>query len=687
MNPEEIPEWIPFLKRIPLFKDLTGEDLRAVAERLKSLSLPRGAILFHQGDRGDSFYLITSGQVHLVIERQGQKTVAAHLGPGDAAGELALLTGESCPHTALLETTSEFLVLSKKDFARIVREKPSLLLHLSRTLSARFAADPRSREQGSRTLPPQILVLLSALDPLDRTVLAVRLAHALSEQTRRRVLLVEMHEEGGAAAANALGLKPQAVTESMLREEDLRHPALLGRLVQVHPSGLGFVTLAPSVLGGRLYRSIFLLMNLLRDNNDIVLVSLDAAFGDVERSVLYEADQWILAGCPARKGVFTDIETRLRAFSPEPKRLTSVWLGDEIPSELTLAPSGEWTRIPWTAEIAERFKAGDNPLRAMERSPRSVRAIDRLARRFGRLRVGLAMGTGAALGFSLVGILKCLKRENLPVDIVAGTSIGSLIGGLTALGMEPEEIEDLVTHVDKAWVYENLFWDLTVPRSGVFAGTTLYRFIRSYFGTKEFHDLELPYACVATDIETGEEVVFKDGRVAEAIRASCGIPLIFAPFHYQGRFLVDGGLVDPVPIQLVSQMGADLLVSVNLTLPAGDRKSALKARRDARHPLGPMGIPGLQQLKDLTLPDALKAPHLGQIFFQMIYTMEYEIARSRSALAHVAIHPDLSRFSWTEFHRGKELVDAGERVAEAVVPKIKALLPYFSDKAKTTLVR
>jgi predicted acylesterase/phospholipase RssA len=117
-------------------------------------------------------------------------------------------------------------------------------------------------------------------------------------------------------------------------------------------------------------------------------------------------------------------------------------------------------------------------------------------------------------------------------------------------------------------------------------------------------------------------------------------------------------------------MGADILLAVNLTMPAGARKNILRERR-ARLPI----------------PEGWASPHVLQVFFQMIYTMEYEIAKAGAPLAHITIHPDLSRFAWTELHRGRELIEAGERVAEEVLPKIKAMLPYFSDSCQVALRR
>ncbi|MCX5787658.1 MAG: patatin-like phospholipase family protein [Elusimicrobia bacterium] len=680
MRPEEIAEWIPFLKRSILFRDLVAEDLEKLALRLQPLSLPKGATLYSRGEPGNSFYLIASGQVRLLAERGGREVVTAFLGRGDSLGEISLLTGEPRSVTVRLDTSSEFLVLSKKDFEEVVRETPSILVQLSRMIAQRMltsqggGAQPVEGEAADRQ---ELVMIVNALEAPARTLLTMHLALAVVEQTRRRVLLVDMSPETG-AVAKAMGLKPVLTSEAMLREQDLRDPAVLRNLVSEHPSGLEVMSLPSVILGGRLYRGIFLLMNLLRESHDFVLVAAGRELGDVEKSILEEADQWVLLGSAATAGAFRALELEMGRIAPQQRRMVKVWVGSpETATAPVLHREGAVT-IPWSDELAAEYGRGVSPYQALEKHPKTRRGIDRLARRIARLSVGLAMGTGAALGYSLIGILKGLKKAGIDVDMLAGTSMGSLIAGFQALGMEPEETAAIAMQVDKAWVYENLFWDLTVPRSGLFAGTTLHRFIRSYFGARQFHELELPFACVATDIETGEEVVLREGRVADAIRASCGIPLLFAPFHHEGRFLVDGGLVDPVPTQVLSQMGADVLISINLTMPAGQRKSSVRERHEAVF----SRIADLSKLKELTLPEALKAPSMIEILFQMIYTMEYEIAQSRVNLAHVVIHPDLSGFHWTEMHRGKDLIEMGERVAEESVPKIKAILPFFADHCK-----
>lgn len=675
MTPEETAAWESFLRRIPLFAGLSAEDTGRVAARMQALSLPKGATLFHQGDESDALYIITSGQVRVVRDVKGVETVEALLGRGETLGEGSVLTGEPRTVTIRLATTCEFLKLARKDFEEVLRETPSILLHLSRIVTRRLIDTDRPAQR--RELEgAQLFALNCALPRADRMLLTAHLSLQLLEQTRRRVLLVDMNPDAG-AVARVLGLKPVVAGEEAVREINLRDPVRIRTLAQQHPSGLSILSLPAATLSGRLYSGIYLFLNFLRDIHDIVLVSMSGELGDVERSVISESDQALLVGSDQTRPQFRQLEAELAGLV-EAKKLTRIWLGEPDVEEASYAFAPPQLWLPWSEELAETLERTGSPYEALEGHPRCRRAVERLARRLSGLKVGVALGTGAALGHSLIGILKVFKKEGIPVDIIAGTSIGSLVGGLTALGLEPEEIEDLAIRVDKGWVYENLFWDLTLPRSGLFAGQTLLRFIRSYFGSKEFSDLDVPFACVATDIETGEEVVLKEGRVAESIRASCGLPLVFQPQRLNGRYLVDGGLVNPVPTKVVADMGADILIAVNLTMPAGSEATRLsRANRSA--PTAPVD---LASLKELALPEVLKAPSVLDVFFQMIYTMEYEIAQSRLGLAHVVIHPDLKGFSWTEMHRAKELIRAGQLVAEQYVPQIKALVPCFQDHCK-----
>jgi len=675
MKLEEIQTWESFLKRTPLFSGLSAEDLGKLAARLQLLSLPKGATLFRQGDESDALYLIVSGHARRYRGQGGQETLVAYLGRGDVVGETGLLTSAPRSSTVRVDATSEVLKLPRKDFEDVLRVHPTILLHLSRTLASRLieggGAAPRPSSEQAR-----LVAFDCALPRRERALIAWRLGAELAAQTRKRVLVVDLAPEPG-DIARAAGLKPSPATETELRSANLRDPAAVAALAQEHPSGVRILSVSPATLGGRLFSQLYLFLNTVRDSHDLALVCLGGPRGDVERAALTEADLILMAGCDSMRPQYRHMEVEVPPLAEESRRLLRLWVGDLEPEDAPLLVGAERVLIPWSDAASEAYETEGRSEAAFAVEPKAAKSLGRLARRIGGTQVGLALGTGAALGHATIGVLKVLKREGIPVDLIAGTSMGSLIAGCFAAGYEPEEIEQLALRIDKSWVYENLFWDLTIPRSGLFAGDTLLRFIRSYMGSREFSDMDIPFACVAADIETGEEVVLKHGRVAEAIRASCGLPLIFEPTQLSGRWLVDGGLVNPVPTRVIADMGADILLAVNLTMPAGERKTKVHERHAQRLLDRPLSLESLRQAAMPVLPKAFRAPNFLEVFFQMIYTMEYEVAQSRLDIAHVTMFPDLKGFSWTELHRAGEIIRAGERAAEEALPRLKALIPAF----------
>ncbi len=673
MKPEEIQTWESFLKRTPLFAGLSAEDLGKLAARLQLLSLPKGATLFKQGGESDALYLIVSGHARRYRLTDGRDALVAYLGRGDVVGETGLLTSAPRSSTVRVDATSELLKLPRKDFEDVLREHPTILRHLSRTLAHRLIEGGQSSPHPSSE-QARLVALDCALPRSERALISWRLGAELASQTRKKVLIVDLAAESG-DIARAAGLKPSPVTETELRGANLRDPAALAALAQEHPSGVRVLSVAPVALGGRLFSQLYLFLNAVRDSHEFALLCLGGPRGDVERAALTEADLILMAGCDAMRPQYRHMEVEVPPLAEEPRRILRLWIGDLEPEDAPLLVGSERVLVSWSEAATEAYERGGKADAAFALEPKAAKTLGRLARRIGGVQVGLALGTGAALGHATIGVLKVLKREGIPVDLIAGTSMGSLIAGCFAAGYEPEEIEELALRIDKSWVYENLFWDLTIPRSGLFAGDTLLRFIRSYVGSREFGDLDIPFACVAADIETGEEVVLAQGRVAEAIRASCGLPLIFEPIQLSGRWLVDGGIVNPVPTRVVADMGADILLAVNLTLPAGERKTAVHERRGRRLLEQPLSLETLRQAAMPILPKAFRAPNFPEIFFQMIYTMEYEVAQSRLDLAHVTMFPDLKGFSWTELHRAGEIIRAGELAAEAALPRLKALIP------------
>jgi len=252
-------------------------------------------------------------------------------------------------------------------------------------------------------------------------------------------------------------------------------------------------------------------------------------------------------------------------------------------------------------------------------------------------KIGLALGGGVARGLAHIGVLKALQQLHIRPDLVSGTSIGAVIGALYAGGMTAEEMERTARGLN--WGRRALLIDVTVPRTGLIKGERVKRLLQRMVGDAQFADLNLPFACVATDLMTGEEVVMDDGPVVEAVRASISIPAIFTPVERNGRILVDGGLSAPVPVRALKEMGADFIIAVNV-IPSA-RKRARTSRRGKRP----------------------RMPNIFDVIMQTNYIVSYQRVRSNLRRADLVIEPPVEDVDIADFHRIKDCISRGEEAA------------------------
>ncbi len=245
------------------------------------------------------------------------------------------------------------------------------------------------------------------------------------------------------------------------------------------------------------------------------------------------------------------------------------------------------------------------------------------ARRSRGSKVGLALGGGAARGLSHIGVLKVLEEEGIEVHCVAGTSAGSLIGSLYCAGLSWRDIKSTAKDID--------WGDLvapTWPTLGLAKSDRLEKTLGKILRNKSFADLLIPFRAVATDITTAEEVVLSTGPVAPAVRASCSIPGIFEPTEWEGRLLVDGGLLNDVPTDVVKDMGATVVIGVNLN---ADRIIARKPE------------------------------NIMEIFYRSLNILIYNSTQKAQKAADVMVAPRLGDFAYQDLKRLDELVAKGEQ--------------------------
>jgi NTE family protein len=185
-----------------------------------------------------------------------------------------------------------------------------------------------------------------------------------------------------------------------------------------------------------------------------------------------------------------------------------------------------------------------------------------------KIKIGLALGSGSARGLAHIGVIKALVEEGIQIDYMAGTSIGALIGAVYA-GGGLDRLEEFMHTVD--WRMIASYCDFVFPRVGLLQGEKINRFIDRFLPVKTFEETDIPFTAVATDLITGEEVLLKKGDLVQAVRASISLPGIFQPVKFNGSYLVDGGLVNPVPANIVKAMGADFVLAVDLSLDVARR--------------------------------------------------------------------------------------------------------------------
>ncbi len=179
----------------------------------------------------------------------------------------------------------------------------------------------------------------------------------------------------------------------------------------------------------------------------------------------------------------------------------------------------------------------------------------------GNKKVGIALGSGGAKGISHIGVLEVLEKHNIEISEISGCSIGAIIGGAYAAGVSIEKMKEIAFSIDIEKMWE--FLDFTNPTSGgIIKGNRIEKFLDRILPVKRFEDLKIPFKCVAIDMNSGKEVIFDKGDLIPAIRASISIPMLFKPYEYQGKLLADGGIVNPVPVNLLNESNYNIAVVV-----------------------------------------------------------------------------------------------------------------------------
>lgn len=259
-----------------------------------------------------------------------------------------------------------------------------------------------------------------------------------------------------------------------------------------------------------------------------------------------------------------------------------------------------------------------------------------------RPKIILVLGGGGARGFAHVGVLKALKEANIPIDMVVGTSMGALVGSFYCAGVDIDELEKISAHIKWGDVSNLGRTSLIkmVLSEKLLSTEKMEQFVASKIGNKYFFQLDTPFVCVATDIKTGEKIIFKEGPVAPAARASATIPGLFSPVEYRQRFLVDGGLVENIPVSVAKLFNPDIIITVAVSA-------------------------------DITKNTY---DNVFTTLFQTIYIQGQQGDRRNLAMSDIVIAPKVNYISAAELNRASECIEAGFVAGKASIEKIKKLI-------------
>ncbi|KQL40313.1 esterase [Bacillus sp. FJAT-25509] len=256
-------------------------------------------------------------------------------------------------------------------------------------------------------------------------------------------------------------------------------------------------------------------------------------------------------------------------------------------------------------------------------------------------KIGLALGSGGARGFAHVGVISVLKKHNISIDLIAGSSIGALVAVLYGAGADVDRLYKI------AKVFQSKYYiDYVVPKMGLISGNRVKELIKVLSFGRKLEELDLPVSVIATDLLTGEKIVFQKGDIATAVRASISIPGIFVPETWNGRLLVDGGVIDRIPVSVVKEMGADFIIGVDAS---------------------PIQVSG-------------EVSTIYDVIMQSIEIMQHELVRNREIASNVMIRPKLDHVNSRNFTNLENVIKIGEEATEKLIPEILEKIEQWKEK-------
>ncbi len=649
-----------FLKKTPLFSSVPDAQIRKIADFFHVATFQKDTIIFEQGDPSDAMYIIYSGAVFIYarkLQNHDQAIIQIELGRGDFFGEMALLS--ELPRTAGAKVTLDatLFCLKKKDFHTLLVQNRHIGLFLSRLYARRLSFG--AAEGAVKTTP--VFYTLCATDPdLGLSHFLYSMSYHIATESYKKVLVVE----------------PYLSLEIIMEKFDLSPISCPDRSLyqllppQIYSSGdikwfshaSGFCVLQVNKgFNEQLIPVLSCLMENLKMQYDLVVFSLGHYLGRFARQAVRLCDKNLLiinntpSALPGVKDKLSILEDIAGVGLDRVRVGVSHLCGTiGIPRE-SLKKTLNLSETPqiW---VEKSDKAIKDQIDTEKRFP--VKGARAIARELAGVRIGLALGAGAARGWSHIGVIKVLQQEGIHIDMIAGTSMGALVGAIfAAKGSVDHLVESTIDRFERRSQVRHKIFDYTLPLYGFLRGKKAMNLVAHAIDHADFMDLLIPTYVVGVDILKGEEVLFETGDVAMAVRASLSVPALFAPIRYDGRWMVDGGLLNPVPVNILEQKGADKIIAVCVESP------------------------------HVNAAQTLRSPSIMQVIARTISIVHGRATSGFVKKSDVVVYPDVQGFAWDDFHKGKVLMQRGEAACRSRIQEIRALVQGPSMQTMNRLGR
>ncbi len=670
----------------PLFARLSQQEKNLITQRSKVVEYAKDSHIYRQGEPPSAFYCLISGRVRVYI---GEETLE-YLNCGRYFGMISTLLGENHSVSAQAVSDSKILEISQEDFKIILNKAPKLAVDLSHTLSRRLKKKDRLEK---KVFESRIISVFGVNAVRDSVMMyAVNLSLSLKKETGRKVLLINVVDQPEDACQD-FGLpirveysESSSVAAVKLDALDMQG-APLEPFVFEDISGVSIINVLYDS-GDISYASRFSgLLAYFSGTYHYLVVEFPAALNDAVFAMLNQTDIIYLAsacGMSSLKNTRAMLFELFQKINSPQEKIRLILQEESEEKAVSYEEAFNLLNYPVSATLPfliDAYTSANKSKRVVKEHPEIEysRAIRRLSRELGGIRLGLALGGGAAFGLAHIGVIKVLEKENIPIDMVSGTSMGSLVGALWASGIDSRGLEEIFLEYNnnRGKTY-GLLMDLYLHKMSIAKGNKIRRFLTKHIGEKTFQDVRFPFRVVACNLTKRKEVVFSSGKIVDAVMASIAIPGVFAPTISAGDLIIDGGMLEPVPVGTLVKAGINKIIAINV-LPSSEDISRSyefnRRRQEEERNKASSGNPWDRfSYYARTAFYKTFSPNVLDIIVNSMQMMEYAIAESDCQKADVLISPVAEGVDWFDFFKVEALIKKGEEDAQKALPAIKKVL-------------